>query len=188
MRLTGDFPFPWTPDPHAPWILRAANNRIIAHFLAWDNTQGSLAEQERHCALVSEAVCGVTRDPMHKAHPVPEVEATREKHVNEEIAADARYNRNDLRIMQRLVVMWADQAFPDRTPQAALLKLYEEIGELIRNPRESLEYADILIMLVDIAHLHGVHDLGDAVDRKMKINGRRTWKQTSMQHDNNEGS
>lgn len=168
-----DFPSPWKPAPHAPWLLVADNGREVASFVAWNDNAGSLIAAERHCQRVADAVNQLPT-LVKDAAPLPAPE----------------YNRNDLRIIQQLVVQWADVTFPDRHPAMALLKLYEEIGELIRNPKEPMEYADIIIMLVDLAHMHGVTDLGNAVHRKMKINANRQWSQTAtgtMQHNDDKG-
>jgi NTP pyrophosphatase (non-canonical NTP hydrolase) len=167
------FPLPWAPAPHAAWLLVAANGRQVANFVAWSDTSGSLLVAEQHCREVAALVnSGTANAP-----------ALAQQMVYEHDSIDA--NMNDLRVMQRLVVMWADSAFPDRAPASALLKLYEEIGELIRAPANAEEYADILIMLVDLAHMHGVTDMGAAVRAKMKTNSRRKWTPTAigtMQH------
>ena len=163
MAELNQYPLPWTPAPNARWLLIAANGNQVATFQAWHNQNGVLPDAEKHCALVAEA-------------------------VNGNAAADngIDVNWNDLRIMQRLIVQWANNAMPNRTPSNALLKMTEETAELIRDPTDPEEYADILVMLVDLAAMHGVHDLGEAVRKKMKVNANRTWSQTStgiMRHD-----
>lgn len=83
------------------------------------------------------------------------------------------------------IVSWANKVFPDRQPAAALLKLFEEVGELVRNPDSPGEYADICIMLFDLADMHNV-DLAEAIRTKMDINRSRSWtvtKNGTMQHD-----
>lgn len=75
------------------------------------------------------------------------------------------------------IVQWADAVFPDRQPQAAFLKMFEEMGELIKNPRNGEEYADVCIMLFDLAHMHGV-DLTYAILAKMATNRGRIWEKT----------
>ena len=75
------------------------------------------------------------------------------------------------------VVAWANAAIPDRTPASALIKMFEEVGELSKDLRSSGEYADVLIMILDLAHMHGV-DLEKAVRDKMEINRSRTWTRT----------
>lgn len=75
------------------------------------------------------------------------------------------------------IVEWANQALPGRVVQSALLKLFEETGELVRDPKKSEEYADICIMLFDLAHMNGV-DLTQAIVDKMAINRGRVWTVT----------
>ena len=171
-----DFSFPWQPAPHAPWLLISANNRQVAQFQAWNENSGSLIVAERHCAQAAYAMnkmyANASREISYADPPEPH---------------DVDLIWNDLRIMQHLVVQWANNAMPDRTPTHALLKFYEEMGELVRDPKDPEEYADLLIMLVDLAAMHGVTDLGAAVKAKMKINANRKWEQTptgTMQHTN----
>lgn len=83
------------------------------------------------------------------------------------------------------IVQWADEVFPNRRPASALLKLFEEVGELVRNPDSPGEYADICIMLFDLANMHNI-DLASAIREKMDINRNRVWTVTrngTMQHD-----
>ena len=82
------------------------------------------------------------------------------------------------------ITAWADRVFPQRTQQSALLKMYEEIGELVKNPKSPDEYADICIMLFDLARMNGVN-VAQAIEHKMFVNERRTWRETetgTMQH------
>lgn len=76
------------------------------------------------------------------------------------------------------IVGWADEVFPDRPPTSALLKLFEEVGELVKDPSDGSEYADICIMLFDLANMHGV-DITAAIKKKMAINKARTWGLTA---------
>lgn len=78
-----------------------------------------------------------------------------------------------------VIVGWANDALPDRTPQSAVMKLFEEVGELVKHPSEEGEYADICIMVFDLARMHGV-DLNDAIIRKMMVNEGRAWALTPM--------
>lgn len=82
------------------------------------------------------------------------------------------------------VVQWANSVFPDRKPQSALLKLFEETGELVKDPSDASEYADIFIMLLDLADMHGV-DVVKAIRDKLALNRQRTWTKTAtgtLQH------
>ena len=86
--------------------------------------------------------------------------------------------------LTREVVQWADSAFPGRKPQSALLKLFEETGELVKDPSDASEYADIFIMLLDLANMHGV-DVVKAIRDKLALNRQRVWVKTAtgtLQH------
>jgi predicted house-cleaning noncanonical NTP pyrophosphatase (MazG superfamily) len=78
--------------------------------------------------------------------------------------------------LQKEIAEWADKVFPNRTAHGSLSKLVlEEIPEFITSGMEDpLEYADLVIMILDIAHLKGIN-VGQAVIQKMAINRSRTW-------------
>ncbi len=84
---------------------------------------------------------------------------------------------NTLHQHQRDIVEWADRVFPDREPKDILLKLNEEIGELIKKPSDPLEYADIMILLLDFANFNNIDALvlSAAITEKMEINKSRKW-------------
>lgn len=79
---------------------------------------------------------------------------------------------------------WANAVFPNRDAPATFVKLFEEIGEIIKSPSDGLEYADVLILLFDLALMHGVADLEEKIERKMKMNKSRVWEksQTGTYH------
>ena len=70
---------------------------------------------------------------------------------------------------------WAQMTFPDRTMGGMAIKLYEEIGEWLRNPRNGLEFADVMIMLLDAAVQMDI-DIQHCVLDKLAINKRRVWR------------
>ena len=78
--------------------------------------------------------------------------------------------------LQADIAEWADKVFPDRTAHGSLAKLVlEEIPEFIQSGMsDPHEYADLVIMILDIAHLKGIN-VGKAVIEKMGINRSRTW-------------
>ena len=77
--------------------------------------------------------------------------------------------------LQKLVVDWADSVFPDRTPEQAFRKLMEEeIEEMKKAPHDEMEFADAVIVLLDLAHLMNI-DISAAVKKKMEINKNRKW-------------
>jgi len=91
----------------------------------------------------------------------------------------------EIRQLTQDIVQWADSVFPDRKPESALLKLFEETGELVRDPTAAGEYADICIMVFDLAHMHGI-DLAQAIREKIEVNKNRVWRKTltgTLQHD-----
>ena len=95
---------------------------------------------------------------------------------------------NEIRLLTDEIVEWADSVFPNRTPQSALLKLFEEIGELVKDPADGGEYADIMIMMFDLANMHRI-DLAAEVRAKIEINRSRVWaksKTGTLQHKEND--
>ena len=86
---------------------------------------------------------------------------------------------SDIKHLQEEVVAWADSIFPHRTIHSAALKLYEEIGEMLRDPHSADEHADIYIMMLDISSMYGV-DVEEAVRQKLEINRQRAWKLTEL--------
>ncbi len=85
----------------------------------------------------------------------------------------------DIRDMQFEVVMWADETFPNREFKTTAAKLVmEEIPEWIKNPDDPHEYADILILVLDLAHMKDI-DVARAFKEKMGINKSRDWEKDS---------
>lgn len=76
--------------------------------------------------------------------------------------------------LQERIARWADQVYPHRTTEVAFAKMMGEIGEVLLNPDDPLEWADVLILLVDAAKLRGIHILS-AAHAKMSINEQRQW-------------
>jgi hypothetical protein len=77
--------------------------------------------------------------------------------------------------LQVEIANWADDVFPDRQPTHLLAKMLEEIGELISNPEDPFEAADLGILVLDYFHLIG-YDMQTCVLAKMEINKGRSWK------------
>jgi predicted house-cleaning noncanonical NTP pyrophosphatase (MazG superfamily) len=85
--------------------------------------------------------------------------------------------------LQELVVRWLEGTYPNRTYQDVLIKFLEEVAEMFKNPNES-EIADLMILILDLAHLLDI-DLGKATVNKMLINGERKWQidpETGIMH------
>lgn len=70
---------------------------------------------------------------------------------------------------------WADFTFPHRTLGSMALKLYEEIGEMLKDPHDHSEFADVMILLLDHAKIYEI-DIEVAIRDKLAINGSRTWE------------
>lgn len=79
-----------------------------------------------------------------------------------------------LRTLQREISKWADNNFPGRDHVSVKNKLDKEIAEWAKDPENADEFADVMILILDWAHLMGV-DMQAAVNTKMKINLTRNW-------------
>lgn len=77
--------------------------------------------------------------------------------------------------LQKRISEWADRVYPTRTPEVAFAKMVGEVGEILANPEDPLEWADVAILLLDAAKLRGI-DIVQASHEKMGINEQRTWK------------
>ena len=102
----------------------------------------------------------------------------------QDVKVERRYV-NGLKDLQLAIFTQANHLFPNRTPSKAFMKLYEEMGEVIKKPTDRLEWADVIILILDLAKIYGVTDLQEAVIEKMAINQNRTWVETAtgtMQH------
>ncbi|AUG85482.1 hypothetical protein SHab15497_00040 [Acinetobacter phage SH-Ab 15497] len=79
--------------------------------------------------------------------------------------------------LQQMISEWADQVYPDRTVENALTKMMlHEIPELLHGKAmDPAEFADVAILLFDVAHLQGI-DIAQAMREKMEINQARDWK------------
>jgi len=91
--------------------------------------------------------------------------------MNHEILADG-----DIGMLQEQIASWADKTFPNRTVFNATTKLIlEEIPEWLQDQDDPHEYADLVILILDIAYLKGI-DVRKAVLEKMEINRKREWE------------
>lgn len=81
--------------------------------------------------------------------------------------------------LQSIVYGQACVLFPNRTNASAFMKFYEEMGEVIKDPTNPMEWADVFILMMDLAKMNGVTDLTGAVTTKMRINQAREWQETT---------
>lgn len=84
-------------------------------------------------------------------------------------------NPHDIDVLANTVFKWANEAFPDRTDASMFLKMYEEIGEVIRSGGDRLEVADLFILILDYAKRKNVV-ISEAIGEKLEINRNRDWK------------
>lgn len=90
-------------------------------------------------------------------------------------ASPRSYTQGTIADSQRAIAAWADRTFPDRTIEEAIKKLKKEAAELeVSGHLDAGEFADVAILLFDIALLQGI-DLSRAIENKMRINERRVW-------------
>lgn len=103
---------------------------------------------------------------------------------------------SDIEVLRRQICAWADECFPDRTLAECFAKLtLDELPEVWRNPTDPEEYADVLVLVLDMATLaireHNtrnaaqiaagtmkpltMYDIAQAVRDKMKVNRERKW-------------
>lgn len=69
----------------------------------------------------------------------------------------------------------ADRLFPNRTDGSMFLKLYEETGEVVRDPSDPGEVADVFILWLDYAKRKGI-DIEAEVRRKLAVLENRGWE------------
>ena len=82
---------------------------------------------------------------------------------------------NNIQDAQRAITQWADKQFPNRKPEHTLMKLVlQEVGEYYSNPGSPGEFADMLILLFDLASMHDIN-IAKALEDKMMVNVRRHW-------------
>ena len=99
---------------------------------------------------------------------------------------------NDWDLMQTALCNWAKETFGDQIHQAGThSKLMEEIEELGEDFTDLEEYADVMILFVQVAKDSGftMSDIFNAVRRKFAKNKTRTWEKSGdgkFQHTNKE--
>lgn len=88
---------------------------------------------------------------------------------------------DSLKDITKEVVEWADQIAPARQPKDAVVKMVSETSELLdavlnKDPRAVREeIGDVMILLVDLAHMYNINPVHAAED-KMGVNRRRKWE------------
>jgi hypothetical protein len=70
--------------------------------------------------------------------------------------------------------MWADCVFDKSTPTSRVSHMKDEVGELLENPADPWEMADIMLLLLHHADNMGV-DLLEATRAKFAVIQQRKW-------------
>ena len=100
------------------------------------------------------------------------IKSIREMEAEQQEIYDSSMTLFDL---QKRITEWAEKTFPKRTWDNCFKKLFmEELPEILDKRDDPLEYADLFILLIDMAHMKGVN-IADAVRRKVEINEAREW-------------
>ena len=114
--------------------------------------------------------------PFGRLHPVDGTEVRLavsdvQPKTNEEETKDP------IQQLQQVISEWADEVYPNRTVENALTKMMlHEIPELLHGrAMDPMEFADVAILLFDVAHLQGI-DIAQAMRFKMKVNRNRKWE------------
>lgn len=79
-----------------------------------------------------------------------------------------------MRSLQKRVAAWSRATFPKATEAGRLKHLEREVAELLADPSDGEEMADIVILLLTQADRHGV-DLLAAVEAKFAELQTREW-------------
>lgn len=137
---------PWSIHPSNTAVVVDANGSPIASFEVRNPYRGVMANCDKNAELTVRAV-----------------------------NAFKKRGGADIRHLQERVTAWADREFPNRSMGDIFLKLYEEVGEYVRDPKSSLEFGDIMILLLDVAQKNQI-DVYRATMEKMDINEGRQWR------------
>lgn len=141
------------------WLL---NNRPASDDRRWSAAVPGVREQRGSVQPVSDSEKGLGVQPVPAQTPSG--------------SQKRAYSTGTIADVQKLISGWADRTFPDRTIGEAILKLKKELAELdTASYLDAGEFADVAILLFDVAHLSGI-DISTAVENKMAINEKRVWQ------------
>lgn len=81
--------------------------------------------------------------------------------------------------LQEKIAKWSSETFGDKQGDPSIIfpKLLEEIEELKENTNDIIEFADCIMILLDIAYIKGISasEIYKAMEKKYLINCSRTW-------------
>ena len=148
-------PLPWSRDLRGRLV--SASGNVIFDPVSFDPLQGVKGTNDVNAEIMEHM--------SHIAHEdflvvVPEMQ-------------DVNYVSS----VQREVHNHANRVFPHRQPAKAWLKLFEELGEVIKDPTNAQEWADVFYLLFDLSEQNGINIVA-ALRDKMPILERRVWTET----------
>lgn len=82
-----------------------------------------------------------------------------------------------IRELQKQVFDFAEKTFGPGREDAAWKKLFEELGETLKSPRDPNEWGDVFILLFDLATIYGVQ-VDEATLGKLELIRNRVWART----------
>ena len=84
----------------------------------------------------------------------------------------------DLQRLQDEVTGWAEKTFPSQSIESKAAHLIDEAQEIWETPRDLVEHADALLLLLQLTKMAGytAEDLMVASFAKLDINKRRQWQ------------
>lgn len=82
-----------------------------------------------------------------------------------------------LQRLQDIIDQWQQKTFVNNEVKPKLTHLAKELGEIIENPDDKMEWADALILLLGAAAIQkiSIADLYHHAKHKMHINSKRKW-------------
>ncbi len=80
-------------------------------------------------------------------------------------------------VLQADWTAWGKKTFPHATLSTILAHLRAELKEVEDNPKDPLEWADVLMLILQAAHREGftMEHLFEACETKFQINQQRQW-------------
>lgn len=91
---------------------------------------------------------------------------------------------HDIRDLSAAVHDWASSTFGPNRETKAWKKMFEELGEVIKDPDDPMEWGDLFILLLDLAMIHKIN-VASSIAMKMEVNFDRKWREVHgvMCHD-----
>lgn len=84
----------------------------------------------------------------------------------------------NIEMLQEDIVDWLNKVHPNRSETAVWAKLLEETGEVMTDPTDIEEWADVMIVLLDLASRYGhyMDDILLTARDKLIVNKARKWE------------